>query len=251
MDRVGLHMLLAFIPLLPACGDAPAGSEPQAAEPSPKRVQGAIDALDRAFRSGDLKLQVETMKEYWDVVESDVFKAVMRELGERGLGMSAIESMGQGQHPGLLDVLHQLYHTGGMIKTDTQLHAALLQSIGRHASESSIDVLGDDRLANKDPRTVRARMLGLARIRTERSARALFGLFAKREAIAEAGEEFPMAEFRIAALLLTGVDQGDSPEAWQTWWREHGDELSVPAAAPPLPQEMLVRWDGFWAGHAR
>ncbi|MCZ6599095.1 MAG: hypothetical protein O7B99_15765, partial [Planctomycetota bacterium] len=126
---------------------------------------------------------------------------------------------------------------------DVDLFAALLRAIAQHRSPSSIDVLSDNPFKAANYKTIKARVLGLGYIRDERSVEALFGMLNKIGPLQGQGV---MQEFRIALMVLTGEDQGESRQLWIRWWNENKKTFEVPEKAPRLPEKVQERWDYYW-----
>jgi hypothetical protein len=94
---------------------------------------------------------------------------------------------------------------------------------------------------------LRARIFGLARIRTLESLEGLLEMLATSGANVGTRRLQPqMEDVRIALMLLTGVDQGRSPELWERWWRANRKGFRLAAELPLLPKELRREWDIFW-----
>ena len=126
------------------------------------------------------------------------------------------------------------------------LALAVLRATGQHAEPSSIAVLARDPFQLADSWCLRARIFGLARIRTPEALRALLGILAAVEGSGRRRIQSQMADMRIGLVLLTGLDHGRSPELWEEWWREHEKTFRIPSEPPRLTPEMQAVWDGFW-----
>jgi hypothetical protein len=152
------------------------------------------------------------------------------------------------EHPGAVEVLHHAYEAfRPYLEADPASCAALLQAIGQHGAESSVAILGEAEPGGVDAAVVRARLLGLARIRSARALRALFGMLERLERLDPALRAERMPDFRLAALRITGADEGESVEAWRSWWSRHAED-PIPEPPPALPSVLQDRWDAYWAG---
>jgi hypothetical protein len=93
---------------------------------------------------------------------------------------------------------------------------------------------------------VRARLFGLARIRTLAALEALLGILATTGAGGQRRLQARMGDARLALMVLTGVDQGRSHELWEAWWRDHRKTFRIPSEVPALPPELRAQWEAFW-----
>jgi hypothetical protein len=93
-----------------------------------------------------------------------------------------------------------------------------------------------------DP-VVRARILGLGRIRDRRAVLELIGMMKKAGRARVAPY---MDDFRLSLLVLTGADHGASQDEWFAWWNEHKKTLVVPPEPPPVPERDWRRWASYW-----
>src|SRR6185503_9002385 len=122
----------------------------------------------------------------------------------------------------------------------------VLRGIGQHADPSSVAVLARDAFDGTDYASQGARILGLGRIRTVASLEALLGILALTNPAGERRVRGHLAEVRLSLMVLTGVDQGASPENWERWWRTNKAGFRVPAEFPTLPKDLRIQWDKYW-----
>ena len=120
----------------------------------------------------------------------------------------------------------------------------LLKAIALHEDESSIEVLVDDALSKTIEReVVQARVLGLARIRTNESLEELFDIMRK---VDRRKVQQRMKDIRLALVVLTHVDQGNDQDRWTAWWNDNKKTFEVPKVEPKLPRELGSRWSNYW-----
>ena len=160
--------------------------------------------------------------------------------------LATIELLGTLQHPRALAELEEYYRRERKALRDRAsqpLVAPLLRAIARHGDEGSIPLLAEDVFAVTEREVVRARILGLAHIRSVRSVEELFGLLRK---VDRKRAQPHMGEFRLALMVLTGVDRGTDQDAWIAWWNDNKKSLRVPEAPPRLPAELQKAWNKHW-----
>lgn len=149
------------------------------------------------------------------------------------------------EHPAALDALHRSAKDHKLMKVP-ELALGVLRGIGQHAHPSSIAVLAHDPFQPFDSWCLRARIFGLARIRKLEALEALLGILATVGGGGQRRIQPQMGDVRVGLMILTGVDQGGSPELWENWWRDNKKSFRVPLEAPPLPKELRKDWDIFW-----
>jgi hypothetical protein len=55
-----------------------------------------------------------------------------------------------------------------------------------------------------------------------------------------------MGEFRLALAVLTGVDMGESQEAWTAWWNDNKQSVRVSIDPPQIDKPLQMRWNAYW-----
>jgi hypothetical protein len=215
--------------------------------PSAEDVARAVESIGEAFDARDVKGIERALEAARDVPHADVVRSVVRGLADERMEvkLATLQTLRWIEHPGALDALHRTAKERGLMK-QPELALAVLRGIGEHAEVRSIPVLGHDPFQPDDAYCVRARLFGLARIRTLEALEAVLGILAT---VGNSGQRLVrsrMGDARIALMLLTGVDQGHSPELWETWWRENRKTFRIPTEVPLLPNELLVDWNKFW-----
>lgn len=240
--------------LLLYTSDAGRAQEPvpaleSAQEPSPELVARTDAALDEAFASRDLERIQTALAGAQTVPHATVVRRIVAGLEDerREVQLEVLQTLRWNAHPAALEALHRLARDKKRMKTP-EFAAAVLRAIGQHAQPSSIAILARDPFEPQDHACRRARLFGLGRIRTRASLEALLGILAVSENGAPHLRRIraQMNDARIALILLTGVDQGLEPEAWESWWRRSKKTFEVPAKEPALPKEMRLQWDGFF-----
>jgi len=215
--------------------------------PAADAVAQVEASLEQAFRSGELGAIQAALDAARAVPHPAVVRKVERALeDERGeVKLAALQTLRWLDHPETLRVLHRAAKDRKLMQRP-ELALAVLRAAGQHADPSSIAVLARDPFQLADASCLRARLFGLARIRTTEALRALFGILATVGNTGQRRIQGQMTDMRIALVLLTGVDQGRSPELWEEWWRAHEKTFRLPAEPARLPPEMRAVWDGFW-----
>ncbi len=234
-----LAALLTF-----ALQDAP--SDAPAAAPDPARVEEVLVGLEVAGKSREPGLLVAALAEARGVADPAVVAAVAKHLKDKDadVHLAALETLRFLQHPKALEELEQFAtRERKLFKDDPPWFAAALRACAQHGNESSIEVLAADVWSTSDKRIFKARVLGLANIRRDESLAALFALTNQTNK----NKLQPwMDEVRLALMVLTGVDKGNTPEPWWAWWNEHGKDFHVSPEFPKLPREAEMKWKAYW-----
>jgi len=213
--------------------------------PEPSEIEAALTRLREAFKQGDAPERVSAIEAATSVLDGDVIAWIARGLrdSEPSVVTAAIESLRYMDHPDALVCLHAMYKRDKKLRKDEEMLVRLLKAIGQHGSTSSIPVLNDSPFSSPYARVVQARVLGLANIRDKDSLEALMGLMklAGRHQI-----QNHMRSFRLALMVLTGTDEGQSQDAWMSWWNDNKRKLVVDPKPPALPKDLQEQWDTYW-----
>ncbi len=238
--------LVAFTPSLPGL---PATLEDEEgvrkAPPDPEEIRAAVERLKRAFRGKDAAEKVAAVEAARAVVDGEVVHAIaagIREPEEQ-VRLAVLEALRWIDHPAAVEELHSIYRREKRLRKDEGLYAALLRSIAQHGHPDSIPLLAEFDLSDMTYQVGKARVWGLAMIRAPESVEAIFDMMKRMGR----GKLQPlMDEFRVALLVLTGVDNGRSQDAWMRWWNDNKRNLVVPPDLPRLPREVLRKWAAYW-----
>ena len=234
-----IHLLLALAPALEPL--RPQEKEP----PDPEVVEAAIEGLKAAGKLKDPTERSAALRQYGGVANDDVVELVAKSLKDDSpiVQGAAIYVLRYSELPSSLKALHKAYKKDKKLKNHMELSSQLVKAIGQHGSKSSIELLSKDSLSDEYRDRDRARILSLGNIRDEESVEALVTMMTK----AGAGRvQTFMGEFRVALMVLTGVDRGDSIDAWVEWWDENEDSLEVAKEVPKLPERQRRLWEYFW-----
>lgn len=235
--------------LLSLCVLAAQGGQAKKAVPSAEEVASAQLTLDEAFRSGELKSIQAALEAAQTVPHPAVVRGMLRGLGDERaeVKLGVLQALRWLDHRDALEALHRAAKNRELMKPP-ELALAVLRGIGQHAQPSSIAVLAHDPFQPEDSGCLRARIFGLARIRTRDALEALFDILATT--VGGAGQRRiqgrVLEDVRLALMLLTGLDQGLSPELWEQWWRENRKTFQIPRETPLLAKELRREWDAFW-----
>jgi len=213
--------------------------------PDPKLVAETVERLEKALKSGEKREKTGALDEAGKVLAPEVVKAIARGFKDSDpeVKQATIQALRWMDHPDALGTLHRTFKTDRAIKKDEELQASLLKAIGQHASVSSIDLLADDVFGTIEYGPIRARLLGLGRIRSKESVEALIGLLKSTN---QRTVDRYSGDFRLSLMVLTGTDQGPNSTAWIRWWNEHRKEFEVSAERPKLPRAETMRWTDYW-----
>jgi hypothetical protein len=213
--------------------------------PSSEQVKAAVTAIETALRGVDSAKKVEAIQVHSAVVDAQVIAAVAKGLREKEteVKLAAIEALRFTAHPDARKALEHWMRAERTLKDAPQVYAAALKGLGQHGSKDSISLLVEDLWGAQDLSVIQARILGLGRIRDRAAVEQLIDLI--KSAGPRKTDPF-MDEFRLALMVLTGVDQGKSQELWQRWWQDHKDKFQLPKTEPELPKIDAYRWKSYW-----
>lgn len=253
-----MRALLLSATLLTISPGAPAHAAPLVRVPAPRaaparqdddeaarRVARAVEELERAFEKGEPEDRFRAVQAHATVDDPAViawFAKGLRDASKdvRGACLDALRDL---RHPAALKTLRDAYRRDKDLRRDEELGVRLIQAIARHGDPATIELLADDVFDARAPAIVRARILGLGWIRDPRSVEALIGIVKKTSR--QRSAPF-LDDYRLALLVLTGVDRGRSQDAWLEWWNENKKSLAVGPELPPLPRADRARWIAYW-----
>lgn len=237
-----IRICLALAALVPIADERP---------PSPEAARARMVAqeFDRAFREGDHAARLRAVESAAQVADAALVERLARAAREKEpeLARAALEGLRYSPHPESVKALNELARREARLQRDPDLGFVLWRAIGQHGDATSIDVLADDLWSSTAAPVLQARVLALGRVRATASVERLCA--AMKSAGATKVEPW-MDTFRVALLVLTGVDQGASSEAWLRWWATERARFQVTAQPAPLPKSLQYAWDAYW-GEAR
>jgi len=214
-----------------------------------------VEQLREAYKSNDETSIEPAIHAAGKVEDQKVVREIARGLKYPSVAVkkAAIETLGAMKSEAALDALHRAYR-GGVYKKEPMLFAALLKAIGRHGDPDSIDVLVDSPFRNLTLESGRARLLGLANIRDDKSVEALIELSRKAggkqrgSGISSSWRGVFNEDFHAAIVILTGEDYGRGRDDLEKWWREwrKKDAPRVPAKKPKVDPEISNRFESYW-----
>ena len=215
--------------------------------PSAEDVARVASSLDEAFDAREVKGIELALEGARDVPHADVVREVVRGMADERVEvkLATLQTLRWLDHPDALEALHRAAKDRKLMKTP-ELALGVLRGLGQHARPRSIAILAQDPFQPGDAMCVRARLFGLARIRTTESIEALLGILATVDGGGNRPIQGRMADARVALMILTGVDQGLAHELWEEWWRENRKTFRIQPEAPALPKELRSDWDRFW-----
>lgn len=224
------------------------------ATPTPAQVEEAVTAIKAAFDAKDEEALAETLQRFGGVQSKAVVHEIARGLTSRTprVRWVTIDVLGWSRYEPALKQLHRLLaRERDLPLEDEALFAHLLKSIGRHSDKSSIEVLADHPLRGLTYASGRARILGLARIRSKDSveelmkAMVLAGDRPRRRGGDSVVPRF-LQDFRLALMILTGEDKGPSKQAWLDWWRDAKKTFKPSDSRPTIPAAARAIWEEYW-----
>ncbi|MCY3003603.1 MAG: hypothetical protein NTV21_17545 [Planctomycetota bacterium] len=168
---------------------------------------------------------------------------------ERDLRLATLDALGRSTAPEAFEVLlaHAATRDRSALADDFET-SRLLFALARHRDARAIPVLAQRPCAQTGSATLRARIVGLGRIRKRASIEALLGIL---EALPFAERQQHLQEFRVSMRVLTGADAGHTVEAWRRWWRAQPPEFAPSANEPELAGPEGARWRMEWRDDTR
>jgi len=213
--------------------------------PDPEVVEAALEDLEEAFDSEDPEVRAAAISRNSLVDHPDLIDFLLDAFDDESDSVveQCIGALRYLEHEDALEGLHRAYRRDKRIRRAPELYASLIQAIGQHQAEESIDHLKDDVFKDPQRAVIRARVLGLAHIRTQDSLEATIELM--RRAGDKRIQPY-MREFRLGLMVLTGVDHGLSQPGWIAWWNENKREFELPEEQPRLPRQEHETWNRYW-----
>jgi hypothetical protein len=232
-----LALLLAFAPLVQ--------EPPKPVAPDAELVKAAVTALKEAFAKPEAGAKLRAIELGAPLPDGDVVGLIAKGLSDKDASVqaAAIEALRFNEHKKSLDALEARAKLKAA-KEDLPIYATLLRAIGQHGNASSIEILTDNPWSTPDAQVIKAKIMGLSRIRTKEALKALTDLM--EIAGVKKIEPF-MQDFRLSLWALTGADQGTSRDLWLRWYRENKDKLKIAPTPATEPKELAKRWERYWA----
>ena len=242
-------MLTLTLLTLPLSLSLPPLQDPDQEKPGPtkEQVEAALEQLDTAFSKKEATevytaLQSVQLVTHPDVIEVFVDTGLRHKHAD--VRRASIEALGSLRHEHALVGLHKHYKRKKKTLTkDAEQFIPLLKAIALHEDESSVQILTDDIFSVRSPEVVKARILGLGKIRSQDSVEEIFDLMKK---VDRRKVQPRMQDIRLALIVLTHVDQGTSQDMWLGWWNDNKKTFKLPKESPKLPKELANRWGRYW-----
>ena len=236
-------MILHFISALLVA--APLSQDPK--PPSKEQVKAAIGVLEAAFDEKEVEARTSALQ----LAEILPDKQVISYFAKRGLKDSEVEirravigRLGLLPNPDALKELHAYAKRDKRkLSKDPETQVALIKAIGRHDSSTSLKYLTDDLFGSTEATVVQARIMSLARIR---DLKAVDELMSMMRLVSRRKIQNRMEDFRLALMVLTGVDHGKNQDRWTSWWNDNKKSLKLAEKAPRMPKAQQNRWDRYW-----
>lgn len=225
---------------------------PQEAELEPvseERIEAAVDALTAAFDPADKApsgVRIDTLLEHGWIDDVRVIAKVAVGLRDKRMEVKvvAIELLGGMSSEKSLTALTKYFQKRfHHLRLEVELWPRIFRAVGRRGDPIGIPTLLTNVRGQMEQATLRARMFGLANIRTKE---AVDGIFAVLDDLDEAHRVGLLDDARTALFVLTGQRPEGNAEALQEWWVEARAELVLPAQAPRLEGQEWEAWRMFW-----
>lgn len=237
-----LPILLACAALIPIPSPDAPGKSPA---PEAERVKAALVELKGAFAKPDAGPRIRAIESAANLPDAEVVRCVARGLDDKDVAVqkAAIEALRFSTSAQAFEELLARAKVKAA-KDDLPLYAALLRAIGQHGNARSIEVLADNPWSAQDAQVIQAKVLGLGRVRTKESLKALTDLM---EGVGPVKIQPFMKDLRLALWSLSGVDQGESRDLWLGWYRDNKATVKIAPAPQAEPRELARRWEQYWA----
>ncbi len=217
--------------------------------PERKDAPTAAEVAERlraAFESGSAPQRVLALRASAAHADAAVVEQARRGLRDRDLEvrLAAYDALGRNAHAKAFEALleHHRDKRKELRTLDRDL-PALLTALARRGDARALAPLGDDVQAQRLVPTIRARMLGFARIRNKASIEALMKLV---DQVGFVDMHNHLEDFRLAMVVLSGVDRGRSVDAWRAWWSGVKQEFTPSERMAELSAQDAARWRDFW-----
>jgi len=211
-----------------------------------RKPEDVAERLKAAFESGGSAEQIAALQESAYFPHPKVVAQAQRGLASRDVEvrLAAMDALGRNAHAAAFEALLAHYQSQRKaLRSMERDLPALLSAVARRGDARARAVLTDDVQAQLLAPTIRARLLGLARIRSKESIDDLMTL---ADTVGFIGMHNHLEDFRLALVVLSGVDHGRSLDAWRAWWRGVKDGYTPPPKAPELNAADATRWREFW-----
>jgi len=223
-------------------------------DPSPEQVKAAVADLEAARKSKGSSKKLAAIYANMLVVDPKVVKAIRKVAKKSGRSVieAAIDALGWMPHKSALKELQDIYRRHRDLYKFENYFVRMLKSIGRHSDESALKLLLDKPFTGLTLASGRARILSVARIRTKKALTDLFKMMQKaggggnRALQAGPGTQPFMGAFRLALVVLTGIDKGMSKLAWLNWWRANKRTFKMEPKRPRLTESQREAWEEYW-----
>lgn len=220
-------------------------------------AEQTIAELKDAFKGGDETVIEPVIQDAAAYDEPKVIREIARGLRHKSLAVrkASIRALGGMKSKESLNELHKLYRNDKKLHNNPKLFALLLKEIGRHGDKSSLNILLNNPFKHLTLESGRARIYGVANIRTEKSVEELVKVTRKGGGKKRGGgisSEWRGAfrtDMHAAIYILTGEDYGRGQQDLEDWWRTWRKKKlpRVLPVRPRVPAEISDRYEGFWA----
>ncbi len=211
-----------------------------------EELAALVRRLREAFDSGSAPQKVAALRSSSLHADESVVAQVRRGLEDRDVDvrLATYDALGRNAHESAFAALlaHQRAKRKELRTLERDL-PALLTALARRGDARALPALVDDLQAQRLVATVRARILGLARIRSKAAVEALMKL---ADEIGFVDMHNHLEDFRLALVVLSGVDHGRSLDAWRAWWNSARGTFEPQERMAPLAPKDAARWREHW-----
>lgn len=226
------------------CASLALGSAAQ--DPAPPERKPVVVALETGLASAKASERIAAIRALGEFEAPELAPVLATALADsnRDVVLASIDALGLAKTGAAFEELRKYHQTRRVaLRKEPDVLPRLLNAVARHRDERAIEILTDDVLGQTQTATLRARLLGLGWVRSKRSAEALLTVMNK---LGFAEQVQYLEDFRLSFVILTGVDQGKTLEAWSTWWSKNKSTFEIPKAPPKPAAADETRWNAYW-----
>jgi len=231
-------------PLTASSQDEDKTDEPKG--PDKDAIKKALEELDVAFdKDTEVPECIATIESMGEVPCKEVAHALAKGLKHKDLEIvhATLLVLAKMDVDEALKEIVGFHKRDRRLKKDEELLASTLKAIGWHGDPSAIDILSKDVFTHANRDVIRARILGLGRIRTPEAAEAVMSLLKS----SGKGKIQPyMEDLNLSLSILTGADNGKSQDRWIQWWNDNKRDLEISEEPPRIDKQLQKKWDKYW-----
>ena len=232
----------------------PEDEEEEAEQPPPppteEEVAAALEDLAKGLERTAIEDRIAAVRAAGGVPAEDVVEALSEAAApkDRELCKAVLDVLGRMEFEPALAELRRLAKRSRELKQDDELTAELYKAIGRSADPEDLKLFCKHVFQADRPKTTRACLLSIARVRTDDALEDLIDLM-NRAPIQQGKNREKWrhwADLHLALHVVTGANPGSDRPAWQAWWNDNKKSFSVSEESAELDRKLGVLWNAYW-----